>query len=461
MMNLHALVVVSAALAALIAGNPVPAQTPDLERIAAVADSMASAQMAGGAVPGMTIAVAHNGEVVFTRGYGSADVEMGVAASPESVYKIGSITKQMTAAIVMRLVEAGRISLDDPITKYLPGYPVQGHHVTVRHLLNHTSGIKAFRVMNEENRQRFRADLTYQDIVNLYGSQPFEFEPGTAYAYNNTAFYLLGEIITRVTGTPYAEYVERELIQPLGLGQTVYCDDSRVIPNRVRGYEFEGGRLVNARYLSIRNASAAGALCSTAADLVRWTGLLHGGRVVPPASLRQMTAPTVLAAGDTSGYGFGLQLDELGGHPKVFHTGGVNGFVSMLSHYPQDGLTVAVLINSLRGNPVEVEKALARAALGVQVRDLPVAAEDVARYEGTYTWGVGQSTREARIFGEDGTLKMQMGRQAIQLLAQGGDAFIPAADQDTRIVFAVRDGRAEGFTIHEGRWDVTPATRKP
>jgi CubicO group peptidase (beta-lactamase class C family) len=203
------------ALAVLGLADAARAQAPALrlERAAAVADSLAQGQVASGAIPGMTVAVARNGEVVFVRGYGRADVEAGAPAGPETVYGITSITKQFTAALVMRLVDAGRISLDDPVTKYLPDYPAQGRTVTIRHLLNHTSGISPMRGTSAvEEAGWYSRDLSYAEMVERFGRQPFEFEPGTRHAYNNFAYYLLGEIVGRVAGMPYARYVERELV---------------------------------------------------------------------------------------------------------------------------------------------------------------------------------------------------------------------------------------------------------
>ncbi|WP_255478791.1 serine hydrolase [Rufibacter sp. XAAS-G3-1] len=442
--------------------NTLPGKSIDLERLEFVANLIAEEHLTAGLMPGMGVAVAKKGEIIFERGYGEADAEMGITAGPETVYKIGSLTKQFTAAIILRLVEAGKVSLEDSITKFLPDYPTQGKHVTIRHLLNHTSGIKAFRALTEENRQRLRIDLSYAEMVELFGKQPLAFQPGEKYEYNNMAYYLLGEIISRVTGMPYADYVERELLQPLNLNNTVYCHDQRVIPNRAEGYEYEKGKLINARFVSMQVAGAAGALCSTLGDLIRWTHLLHAGKVVSPASLRQMISPTVLASGDTVGYGYGLQLDELGGHPQIFHSGGANGFVSALVHFPADGLTIAVLVNSNKGKPHEVVKALARAALGIEVQDLPLAAEDMARYQGTFTYQSEQKLRELRVFSEEGKLKAQLvGGKAFRLRYQGNHVFIPETDDDVRIGFTVNNGPAEGFKIHEGRWEVTPAKRKP
>jgi D-alanyl-D-alanine carboxypeptidase len=465
-MNRRMLAAVAGAVAALLPARAAPAQTLDLRRVEAVADSLARAQIAAGFMPGMTVAVARGGKTVFVRGYGRADVEMDVAAGPETVYGIASLTKQFTAAMIMRLADAGRISLDDPVTRHLPDFPARGRHVTVRHLLSHTSGIRGPAVRNEADMQRFRVDLSYEEMMGLVPEQPFAFEPGERQEYSNMGYYLLGEIIGRVTGTPYEVYAERELLRPLGLDRTLYCDARRVIPNRAEGHDYEDGTLVHGRIVSMRAhaAGGAGAFCSTVGDLVRWTHLLHGGEVVSPASLRRMTAPTVLAGGDTVRYGFGLYLDTLGAHRKLYHGGAnLNGFGAYLAHYPEDGLTIAILSNSGRGREkaAEMEKRLARAAFGMEVRDLPLAARDLARYEGAYTLQAGSATLELRVFAEDGRLKAQpAGQPATRLRHQGGHLFVHGEDDDVRFVFTVGNGRAEGVTLQQGGQSF-PGRRSP
>ena len=435
------------------------AQQLDLHRIERIADSLAHSTIAAGAVPGMTVAVAQDGEIVFVQGYGQADAEMGVAAGPETVYRIGSITKQFTAASIMRLVESGKIALDDPLTKYLPDYPTQGHHVTVRHLLNHTSGIgnASYTEPNEMKAalRRHKIDLSDEEMLDLIAEPPFGFGPGEEFDYNNRGYILLGMVIHEVTGMPYAEYVEQELLQPLGLDHTHHCDVRRIIPNRAEGYAYDDGELINAPYISMQNYGAAGVLCSTVGDLIRWTHLLHGGKVVSPASLRQMTSPTVLATGDTVEYGYGLSLGELSDHPMIYHEGSISGFQSSLVYYPEDGLTIAVLMNSIAGDEDLVAEVLARAAFGIELPglpDLPLAAEDMARYEGTYTLQMDDGTLEVRVFPEDGRLNAELvGEGATPLLYQGDDVFIAVADHDIRLVFIVENGRAESATLHLGR----------
>ncbi|WP_017733244.1 serine hydrolase domain-containing protein [Nafulsella turpanensis] len=428
----------------------------DLKRIESVADSLAYAHLAENFMPGMTVAVARNGEVVFSRGYGKADVEMGVAAGTETVYPIASISKQFTAATIMRLVEKGKISLEDSITKFLPNYPVQGHHVTVHHLLNHTSGIKSYTDLGEEAQQKLRQGLSYEEMLELFAKEPFDFKPGEHFRYNNSGYYLLGQIIGKVTGIPYEAYVEEELLQPLGLHHTLFGSPERIIPKRAKGYKYErsiDGKLLNAFPPHLKN-NAAGGLYSTAGDLVRWTHLLHSGKVVSPESLQKMTTPTALSSGGTRTYGYGLDLAQLGDHPKVVHVGDIDGFNSSLAFYPEDSLTVVVLANSDDTQHQEIEEFLARAALGMelpQVPDLPVTAEDMARYEGTYLLEMGKRTAELQVLNVNGKLKVQLGGgKAFRLRSQGNHAFIPVIDDEIRLVFMVKDKRAEGVVVHQG-----------
>lgn len=445
---------------------PATAQTPDsagsgvapvasADRIEAVADSIVHRALATDMAPGITVAVARDGELILEKGYGAADVEMGVVAGPGTVYRIGSITKQFTAAVVMRLVEQGRLSLDAPITDYLPDYPAQGRTVTIRHLLTHTSGIPSYTGLGEAFWSKARLDLTEAELVDLFDDLPYDFEPGADYRYNNSAYYLLGVVIGEVTGTPYAEYLESTLLAGNGLEHTLYCDNTRIVPERAEGYAYtEADGLVNAEYISMANPGAAGAMCSTVGDLVRWTERLHGGDVVSPSSLAAMTTPTVLTSGDTTSYGFGLGLGELDGHRKVSHGGGINGFTSYLAHYPDDGLTVAVLTNSGSGDPGVIEDALARTALGIPLQvidDLPLTDEEMRRYIGRYVLRTGEDELPIRVYVEGGELFAQAeGQSPNRLLYQGDDVFIPDFSNAVRIVFRGEGRQAELLILQQG-----------
>ena len=329
-------------------------------------DSLVQVTLAEGPVAALSIGVKRGDHLLLAKGYGQADVENSVPATGQTVYRIGSITKQFTAAAVMQLVEAGKIGLDDPMTKYLPDFPTQGHRVTIRHLLSHTSGIKSYTGLAEW-RPKMTLDLTDQQLVDLFKDEPFDFAPGERYLYNNSAFYLLGMIIAEVSGESYREYLNAHLFGPLGLSGSVYCDEGPIIRGRAEGYQQVRGELRNDDYLSMNQPGAAGALCSTVTDLLSWASALRAGRVVSAASYGQMTTTGTLNDGDATNYGFGLGLGNLEGHPRVSHGGGINGFNAMLAHYPEEGLDIVVLSNTNGPHAGRVAQTIAKWALGIDV----------------------------------------------------------------------------------------------
>lgn len=455
-MSIHHLA--SASLLAITLASILPAavaaQILDLERLERVADSVAHDHLARNVAPGMSIAVAKDGAIVLEKGYGLADVENGVAARPETVYRIGSVTKQFTAVGIMRLVEQGALSLDDPLSTFFPDYPRRANDVTVRHLLNHTSGIRSYTGMGPDFWSQSRLDLSDEELVDLFDDEPLDFDPGDAYAYNNSAFFLLGMIVGQLEGRPYRDWVEEDVFYLLRMEGSFYCDDRRIIPFRAEGYDYEEGRLSNADYLSMNLPGAAGALCSTVGDLVTWTEALHGGGVVSDASLQQMTTPTVLNDGQTADYGFGLSLSERDGHRMVAHGGGINGFISFLSHYPDDDVTIAVLTNSGSGGASEIEEVLYRAVFditGPMVFDRPLTPAEMSRYEGTYRIQLPDNTLDLRIYAEGGALLSQATGQSVsRLRSQGGHVFVPSFDDRVRLVFEMEGDRAVAFVLYQG-----------
>jgi CubicO group peptidase (beta-lactamase class C family) len=357
-------------------------QQPERVRLVRQIDSLAAAALASGPTAGLAIAVVKGRDTIVAKGYGLADLENDVPATAQTVYRIGSITKQFTAAAIMQLVEAGRVSLDDELTKFLPAYPTAGHRVTVRHLLTHTSGIKSYTGLGAEFWEKSPLDLTHDQLLALFQDKPFDFAPGERFLYNNSGYYLLGVILEKVTGRPYGDYVRERLAAPLGLGGTLYCDESPLVKRRARGYARAEGKLVNARALSMKPPFSAGALCSTVLDLVAWTTALAGGRVVSPQSYALMTTAGRLNDGASTNYGFGLAPGALEGHSRVGHGGGINGFNTHLDHYPGDGLIVVVLANTEGANPARLAERIARLVLGMPrpaVNDLPLTPADRAR----------------------------------------------------------------------------------
>jgi CubicO group peptidase (beta-lactamase class C family) len=334
--------------------------------LAATIDATVADATRDGRTPGVSVAVARGGRIVYAKGYGLANVELKVPATTDTVYRVGSITKQFTAAAIMQLIEQGKMSLDDPIEKFLPDYPIRGRHITIRHLLNHTSGIRSYTSLGLKFLAVTRQDLRHEDLIALFKDEPDDFQPGEKWLYDNSGYYLLGVILEKVTGDKYGEYVQRQLFAPLGLSSTIYCDVEPIVKNRASGYQIGlDKQLRNADFISMKNPFAAGSLCSTVKDLVAWTSALAGGKVVTAASYAQMIAPTKLADGKEQAYGFGLMPGQLEGHPQIAHGGGINGFASMLMYFPKDDVTVVVLTNSSVGASTRIATRVARAALGL------------------------------------------------------------------------------------------------
>lgn len=433
---------------------PVPAD------LAAKVDDIARVELVKPVAVGLSIAVAREGEVLVSRGYGLADLEFEAPMNEQTILRIGSVTKQFTAAAIMKLVEQGALSLDDPLTKMLPDYPAPAQPVTLRQLLTHTSGIWSMTDSDEFMNRDATLELTPAEMLALFKEKPLEFEPGTKWNYSNSGYYLLGEIIARASGRPYARYIQDELFTPLGLERTRYESNSAIIPNRAQGYSFDGTSRTNDKPIGADVAGAAGGILSTAEDLVRWGTALAEGRVVTPESYAQMITPAVLADGSKTDYGFGLVIDEWEGRPRISHGGGIFGFTSQLTWFPRERLAVAVIVNSDVMSAQRVATSVARAALGLdlfQPKDLDVSPEEFARYVGSYQFV--SLPLEIRFFEKEGKLWLQATNQPEnRLLSQGNGEFRTAFDHNVKIVFPAGEGPAPEFTLFQG--GEQKATRK-
>ena len=446
----------AALLAAALTTTAASAQ--DARGLVQYVDSVATAAIAEHRTAGVSVAVVKNGRTIVAKGYGFADLENDVPATAETVYRIGSVTKQFTSAAIMRLAEQGKLSLDDTLQKFFPDFPTQGNRVTVRHLLNHTSGIKSYTSLGPKWARGIRLDLAPDSLLALFANEPFDFKPGDSYRYNNSGYFLLGMIVEKLSGKPYGQYLKDELFTPLGLGSTMYCDQAPLIKHRAQGYSTRpGGEFINAEPLSMTQPYSAGALCSTVTDLVAWTQALSSGKVVSPASYKLMTTPVALNDGKPINYGFGLGTGTLGGHRQVSHNGGINGFVSELHHYPDDSLVTVVLTNTGALTAIELERRIARRALGI--RDLPavpIDASALGRLAGEYAIG----TARVRVFVESGRLRVEsQGAPAFGLKHVGGGRFVRDDNDDVQFEFAAGTP-APSFVRRQGA-NVTTATRVP
>jgi len=311
-------------------------------------DAVVEEALAAGPIAGVSVAVQRGPELVLARGYGYADLENGVRATAETVFRIGSVTKQFTAAAVLQLAEQGHLRLEDPITRFFPDYPTAGHTVTVHHLLNMTSGIANYTAIADRWPGLMRVDVTHDELIGSFAGSPFDFEPGARYRYSNSGYYMAGVIVEQLSGMTFREYLDRRVFAAAGLTATYYCDDEPLIPRRARGYTVRDARLVNASFISMNTPGGAGALCSTALDMVKWARALAGGHVTSAASYELMRTPqpATFPNGAAHRYGYGLMVGELAGRTQVAHGGGINGFNAQLSHFPDDDLIIAVLTNT-------------------------------------------------------------------------------------------------------------------
>ncbi|MCL4865178.1 MAG: serine hydrolase, partial [Gemmatimonadales bacterium] len=325
-------------------------------------------------------------DTLLLKGYGRADVELDVATPPEAVYAIGSVTKQFTAAAILQLRDAGKLDLDVDMSHYLPEFPTQGRRISVRQLLNHTSGIKGITEIPEFVDLSRRA-LPRDSAIALIARQRFDFEPGEAQIYNNSAYILLGLIIEKQSGMSYAEYVENQIFAPLGMRRSRYCSNTEVVAASAHGHAFVAGELRRAAFADYRWPYAAGALCSTAADMITWLQALHGGKVLSPRSYAEMTTPATLADGTPTRYGTGVSLaNDPRGARMISHGGTIEGFTSHASWYPDQRVAVVVLMNSTGGmSPAGLASELAAEIVPpapLVDRRYPGRAQDLV---GTYT----------------------------------------------------------------------------
>jgi CubicO group peptidase (beta-lactamase class C family) len=306
-------------------------------------DDYVQAQMRTQHVPGLALAVIQNGQVVKEKGYGLADVERSVPVTPDTVFELGSITKQFTATAIMMLVEQDNIRLDDPLARFLTGLPDDWRGVTIRQLLSHTSGVPDFEAIMGYG--GYRNVMSPAEIIALAAGKGIDFPPGTHWNYSNTGYYLLTMLLEKVSGETYAHFVQAHILTPLGMTHTRSSEPTAIIPNRSAGYAYENGRLENRDPMQPTASGGAGMLVSTVGDLVKWDASLSAQTLLRKSSYEQMWTDTVLTDGTLSGYGFGWFVSSMHGHRSQEHSGGTAGFTTDIRRLPEDHLTVIVLTN--------------------------------------------------------------------------------------------------------------------
>jgi CubicO group peptidase (beta-lactamase class C family) len=351
------------ALLAALACIPLPASGSTVSPPAAV-DAYVRAQMERQHLPGLSLGIVKDGKLVAAKGYGLANVELQVAARPETVYQSGSMGKQFTAMAVMMLVEEGRIHLDDPISLYLPEAPPLWKDITVRHLLTHTAGIKDYAEADAPAEVAggidLRRDYTEDELVRYYARFPLDFAPGERWSYSNSGYVLLGVIIRKASRRFYGELLHDRIFAPLGMDTARIITEADIVPNRASGYRLVNGALKNQEWVSpTLNTTADGSLYLTVLDLVKWDAALAAGTLVRRESFEQMWTPVRLNDGTTYPYGFGWSLGTQRGRANLNHGGQWQGFTAHISRFVADHLTVIVLTNLAEGHPGRIAAGVA------------------------------------------------------------------------------------------------------
>ena len=300
-------------------------------------------------IPGLTLLVSRSGKPIRTEGYGLSNVELNVSAKPESIFQSGSVGKQFTATAVMMLVEAGKVGLEDPLTKYFPEAPASWSQVTVRELLSHTAGFTDYPESFD-----MRKDYTEDELVKIVEGIPLAYPPGSSWDYSNLGYLTLGILIHKVTGQFYGDYLQEKIFRPLGMTTTRIINEADIIPNRSAGYRLVNGELKNQEWVApFINTTADGSLYFSILDLAKWDAALYTEKLLKKSSLEQMWTVIPLKDGkpNSGHYGYGWFIEVSDGHRVIEHEGQWQGFETQISRYVNDQITVVVLTNLASAKP--------------------------------------------------------------------------------------------------------------
>jgi CubicO group peptidase (beta-lactamase class C family) len=328
----------------------------DAKQLASI-DDFVKHEMARERIPGLELGIYGQGGILLAKGYGLANVELNVPVMPETLMQSGSVGKQFVSAAIMMLVEEAKISLDDSITKYFPDAPAAWKPILIKNLLSHTSGLPEYESPDRTGPNGpfyLRLDFTEDELVKKIEAVPTEWTPGEKWDYRNTNYMLLGIIIHKITGMPYAEFLGERIFKPLGMTSTRLISDRDIIPNRASGYEIDGnGELKNEEWVSPTfNSTADGTLYFNVLDLAKWDAALYRTQLLRQSSLDRIWTvyPTNDGKPNPAGYGFGWMIGQQNNHKRIEHGGGWQGFTARISRYPSEGLTVVVLTNLVAGH---------------------------------------------------------------------------------------------------------------
>ncbi len=388
---------------------------------------------------GIAVLVAKDGKIVYEKGFGYANIEKNELITPETKFRIGSITKQFIASSILKLQEEGKVTVHDKLSKFIPDFN-KGDEVTIHHLLTHTSGIHSY-TNKPDFVARVTTPITEDQLVELIKKEPYDFEPGERYQYNNSGYVLLGYIIRKITGKSFGDYLRETFFVPLGMNNTGVHEKSLKLTNEALGYSKQDGQYKADINWDMSWAGGAGALYSTVRDLYLWNEAVFNGKVISKESLNAAFTPVVLNSGKTPAegkYGYGWALGELRELEVIEHGGGLHGFISRLTRFPQHNLTVVMLTNVMPTevtiDPLVIAEFNLWESLKPQ-KSYAVAAtnEDVKQYEGRYDFGNGMVLT---VTSKDGNLLAQVsGQQAFPIFPSApGEYFWKVVEARIRFI---------------------------
>ncbi|MFP5262629.1 MAG: serine hydrolase [Blastocatellia bacterium] len=395
------------------------------------------------------VLLARDGRVLVSKGYGFANLEDETPNTPQTRFRLGSITKQFTATAIMMLEERGKLSVQDSICKYVEDCPQAWQAVTIRHLLSHTSGVPNFTSFPEYPKTMMQP-ATVDSLIARFKDKPLDFQPGERWSYSNSGYVLLGHVIEKLSGKSYEAFLQENIFDPLKMTNTGYDSPARIIKHRAAGYMPRGNVLINAPYLDMTIPHAAGALYSTVEDLYLWDQALYTEKLISKKSFDAMFTPV------KNDYGYGWGINKQYGLTRISHGGGINGFVTYISRYPEAKAVVIVLSNFAHANPQAIATELAKMALADRMT-LPVGVKvdpsALKNYAGRYQVDpkvVPNLVLDVTV--EDGELWIKpSGEKKHKVIAISDSVFWDEEMENSRLTFSKDErGGAAGINIESG-----------
>lgn len=400
--------------------------------------------------PGCEVLVAMQEQIVYKKAVGSADLELIVPLKSDMVFNLASITKQFTAIAILQLVEQGKVSLQDSLQKFIPDYPSKGHTITIENLLTHTSGIKDYMQIDYRSPNMERWDFMPKQLIDSFKNHALSFEPGTRFSYSNSGYYLLGYIIEKISGIRYQDYIQENLLKPLGMIHTYFDSDGIIIPNRVNGYRKEGAIFKNVDYWSPTIEYAAGGLISNVDDLFKWHVGLNSYQIIKKETLQKAFTSYKLKDGTETGYGYGWFLKTSNGIKSIEHQGGLPGFQTNEIYFPDEGVFIAVLCNSGSASVTDISMSISGIVLKKSLQvGIKIDEKVLDKYCGTYKLSI-DTSRVIKIVKEnDHLLAIVSETEKLPLLFQSDTKFQFKNLVDANCEFVLDNGKVVRFEVSQ------------